>query len=90
MTNKWFYPIIVTAAISIAVGLGGWNLLETASVPKTYSTKVETDKKLEILKVDHEKRHESFEQTMQNGFDRMFQVQRDMQHSINELNRKVD
>ena len=89
MTNKWLVPIVVGAAITIAVGLGGWNLVETASIPKVYSTKAETDKKVEDFKAQHDKRHDESEKNIQRNFDQMFQIQRDMQSSVDELNRKV-
>lgn len=78
---SWIIPVVATAAIGVAVALGGWNLKETADLPKIYETKSEVEKKFQV----HEKRHEELNNNLEKNFDRMFQMQMKLQDAINDL-----
>ena len=51
--NKSIWVDIVGGlALAIALGIGGWSLMETASAPKVYATKVEVNDRVKELKDD--------------------------------------
>lgn len=69
--------------VTIAVGLGGWNLSETADVPKVYSTKAEVKE----VKDDAAKDRDEIRQDVKEGFVDLRTEQRRVVDTVNELNR---
>ena len=52
MKSGWMIPIIVGAGITIATGLGAWNLNKTAEIPEKYATKQEVNKQYDELRTE--------------------------------------
>ena len=73
--------------ITIAVGLGGWSLVETASVPKTYATKVEVDQKVTDVKRDTAEDRNRIREQLKEAVDNMVIEQRYIRDTVDELNR---
>lgn len=81
----WFGGIIVGALVTGAVALGGWNLKETASVPKIYATKIE----LKEIKEDIEKDQDALKQDVKDGFKNIMTEQRYIKEAVDEINRHL-
>jgi hypothetical protein len=62
---KWILGISLSALLTGAVALGGWNLSKTASIPERYATKVEMKEAADHAEKDRDKIRQEFSDKME-------------------------
>lgn len=80
---KWILGIVLGVLLTAAVGLGGWNLKKTASIPENYATKSQ----LKEVKEDANKDRDQIREDINNGFENVNKEQRIIRRSIDDLNK---
>ena len=83
MKSTIWFTIIAGAMISVATGLGAWNLNKTASIPEKYATKLEAAE----IKAGAEKDRDRIRDEIKSGFEDIKTEQRAVRQSLEDLNK---
>lgn len=80
-TLKWAIGIVLSALLTGAVALGGWNLSKTASIPERYATKAE----LKDAQLNDAKERSELKDDVERGLDQVLTEQRAIKKSIDKI-----
>ena len=78
---KWSLGILLSALLTGAVALGGWNLSKTASIPERYATKAE----LKESQLNDAKERAELKDDVGKGFENIITEQRYIRQAVDDI-----